>query len=183
MISKKVKVELVLIMTFIGIMTPCMAFAYPWWPPDPPPPPSIYYPSSVTEHPGDHYSGNLESLKYNDGNEYIVKADWWWFIVYIFEADITIDFPNQIANLLKIELRDNADRNNFGGSIIYTSGSDQSLIPGAGDWDNGWLSDGQYTFTLDPSRAVDKVEIWFRHYSLVGGDKYAKIDYAYLLKI
>ena len=45
MISKKVKVELVLLMTFIGILAPCMAFAYiPE--PIPPPPLSEVYASS-----------------------------------------------------------------------------------------------------------------------------------------
>lgn len=169
----------------ISILIVCSVFLmvtfYPIFAKAPPPRRITYYATDWDVTTGSHHSGNLYSAKYDDGDYFVAKASWYWFIFYYFDADIEFEFANVYADYVKVELKDNVIRNNMLVYVYYTSGNPDMFPEDAGDWDDGWLSDGTYSFSLDTSRIVDYVKISFFHAG-GWGDKYLKVDYVNLVK-
>ncbi|MFW9877726.1 MAG: hypothetical protein ACFFG0_31955 [Candidatus Thorarchaeota archaeon] len=165
------------ISTFLVCSVFLLAICYPLFTKASPPPMTTYYATDwdIPSGRGDHYSGNLYSSKYDDSNYLIARADWTWFIFWIFWADIEFEFPNVLADVITVEVRDNVIRNNMLVTVYYTSGNPETFPKNAGEWDNGWLSDGTYTFEVDDSRTVDWVKVIFWHTG-GWGDKYLKVD-------
>ena len=155
-------------MVIFGITCPILVEASP-------PPIIDYYANSYQIAAGSYYSGTLSDTRTNNEAFLTVKASWWWFIGFFFDADIYFDFTNRVYDAVIVDIADNAPGTNMMVHVYYTTGSPDHFPVGAGDWPNGWLSDGLYEFTLD-SRVVDRVLINFFYGNFVGGDRYLKID-------
>jgi len=125
---------------------------------------------------GEYVSGNLASVYYDELNYLIARASWFWFIVFSFQVSIGFEFVDTKCDRIQVDIRDNAPNYNMMVHVYYTTGQPDHLPSGAGDWPNGWLSDGYYAFNIDGTRFLDSITINFYHGSFLGGDKYLKVD-------
>ena len=154
---------LVIYSIFIGALTfPLLVAASP-------PPIVDHYATSYFIHPENGpvpYSGTLADTRTNNEQYLVAKAGWFWFIGCCFDVYIDFDFQNSYYDSIIVDIADNAPGYNMLIVVHYTSGDPDVFPEDAGSWDDGWLSDGQYTFTLD-SRIVDHVQIIFHYVNLV----------------
>lgn len=147
------------------------AFSWPLLVTASPPPIQDYYASDYYVHEGTKTSGTLASTQTDNEVFFTVRAAWAWFIFFYFWANVEFDFTNRVVDSVIVDLADTVTGDTMRVKVVYTSGDPDYFPTGAGER----LSDGKYEFYVD-SRIVDKVHILFDYSSVLGGDKYLKVD-------
>lgn len=182
--KNKIKYVILIIVMVSGILPLFPTIVKAGLDPGPPPPPQCvdFYATDyeILFGKGTVVSGNLDSIKTNNGEYLRVRAYWIWCVYYFFDIDMKFYFPSGKYYELRFDYTDT-----FNVGLGASMGTKVTVyyIEG-GSSTTGWLEDnGYYTIYLDVNKHVNYVIVNSYEYSSWPGDRYLNIDKLTLMKI